>query len=463
VPDRLDVVVVGGGISGLAATHALVARGARVVLLEGSERFGGVIRTDLQGGFVLDAGADAILAAKPEGVALCREVGLGDRLLSTNADARTVYVLRRGELLPMPEGMALGVPTRARPFLQSPLFSWGAKLRMGLDLVLPARGTGADESIASFLRRRLGRESVELLGEPLLAGIHAGDPERLSIRATFPRLQEMEAQHGGLIRGMAAAPRPAPGASAFQSLPEGMEELVRAVVARIPASARATGACVDRVERSDGGFVVTAPGLSLGTRAIVLALPPRQAAPLLQPHAPAAAAELASMPSASTVVVLLGLRRAQVSHPLDGYGLLVPRSEGLRTTACSFLSTKLPGRAPDGHVLLRVFLGSIRDASLVALDDDALVALALREMAPLLGITGTPVLARVYRWSEATPQMELGHLEKMARVEEEVARVPGLVLTGSGLRVTGIPDCVKDGTRAAAAALAAISGESAAR
>jgi protoporphyrinogen/coproporphyrinogen III oxidase len=452
---RAEVVVVGGGISGLAAAFSLHSAGRDVLLLEASPRYGGVIRTDAVDGFVIEGGPDSILALKPEGLALCRTLGLGDRLVPTNPAARTIFVLHGGRLHPMPEGMMLAIPTRILPFLRSGLFSWPGKLRMGLDLVLPRGASGADESIASLLRRRFGEEAVERLGEPLMAGIHAGDPERLSMRATFPRFPELEARHRSLIRGMWSAARAAgpPAGSVFYSLAGGLGELVSALVARLPEERRRTSAAVTALTRRAGDLVLTmVDGTEISADAVVLAIPAHAAAPLLAPHSAEAAGLLAAVPFASSATVALGYRRADVAHPLDGYGLLVPRGEGLRCTACTFVSTKLPGRAPEGHVLLRAFLGGARDPEVLSLDDAALVALARREMGSVLGLSGAPVIERVYRWPRGTPQMEVGHLERMARLDDVLRAVPGVFVTGAGLRGTGLPDSIADGQRMAARA-----------
>lgn len=453
-----DVAIIGGGIAGLSAALALGKRGVAFVLLEEAGRFGGVIRSEREDGFVLEAGPDAILAQKPEGLALCRELGLGDRLVPTNPDQRAVYVLRRGRLHALPEGMALAVPTRIGPFLRSRLFSWPGKLRMGLDLVIPGRKDGGDESIASFLRRRFGEEAVERLGEPLLAGIHAGDPERLSIRATFPRFAELEERHGSLIRGMWAARPPSPPGtgpppSAFYSLPGGLAELAEALVARLPSSSLRPSAPVRWLERTGRGFVLGLDGVErVQARVVIVAVPARKAAPLIEPLLPEAGRVVAGIPFASSATVLLGYRREDVGHPLDGYGLVVPKTEGLRCSALSFVSTKFPGRAPEGYVLLRGFLGGTRDPRVLAEDDAALVGIVRREMGAVLDLRGSPVLARVFRWPAATPQMEVGHLDRIAAVDRQVETVPGLFLTGAGLRTTGIPDGIADGTRTASAA-----------
>jgi len=449
---RADVAVIGGGIAGLSAARALHERGVTFVLLEAAARWGGVIRTERAGGFLLEAGPDTMLAAKPDGAQLCRDLGLGDRIVPTDPRRATVFVVRRGRLHRLPEGMVLGIPTRMGPLLRSGLFSWRGKLRMALEPWLPARRGMDDESIAAFIARRLGREAVEVVGEPLLAGIHAGDAARLSLRATFPRLFEIGSRPESLVRGMRAAARAQgeAGAAGFVSLAGGLGEMVDALVAGLPASALMTQTAARALRRQADVFVLEAEGGPIAARAVILALPPPRAAPLVHALSAGAARILGAIRFASTATVLLGYRREDVAHPLDGYGLLVLHGEGLRTTALSFSSTKLPGRAPEGHVLLRGFVGGVHDPGVVALDDAALAGTVAREMRPLLGIAGEPVVSRVYRWPEATPQMEVGHLGRVAEVDRELALVPGLFLAGAGLRAIGIPDVIADATKAAA-------------
>jgi protoporphyrinogen/coproporphyrinogen III oxidase len=454
----LQAAIVGGGIAGLAAAHDLHRRGAGFALLEAGGHWGGVVRTERAEGFLLEGGPDALLAQKPEGLQLCRELGLEGRLVPTNPQHRTVFVLHRGRLHRLPEGMVLGIPTRLGALARTSLFGWPGRLRMAADLVIPRRRSTADESIASFFRRRLGAQALDRLGAPFLAGIHAGDAERLSIQATFPRLVEMERRHGSLIRGLAAA-RPGGGAAPpFFSLAGGLAEMVDALVARLPAGSLRTHARVREISREGDAYVVRVEGQDdLRAQKVVLAVPPPRAAPLVAPL-DADAANLLAIPFASSAVVCLGYRREDVRHALDGYGLIVPESEGLRTTACGFFSTKFPGRAPSGHVLLRGFLGGARDPGLLTLSDDELLQAFRREMGDVLGITGYPVLTRVYRWAEATPQLEVGHADRLAALERRLTGISGLFLTGAGLRGTGIPDTIADARRTAGRVLDALSG-----
>ncbi len=452
------IAIIGGGISGLSAAWTLHQRGIPYRLLEAGPSLGGVIRTEEKDGFVLEGGPDSILAQKPEGIGLCRELGLGDRLIPTNPELKAIYILHRRKLHPLPEGMMLAVPTRILPMARSGLFSWPGKLRMGLDLVRPAGPQNGDESIATFLRRRFGQEAVERLGEPLLAGIHAGDPERLSILATFPRFRELEAKYGSLVRGMLSAPRPkpkpgTPAPAAFYSLRGGLRELVDALVARLDTASIRTGAAVRSLARDGDGYTIGLDGGdTVSAPRVIVAAPGPKIAPALAGLLPEVSRTLAAVPFASSATVLLGYRRSDVAHSLDGYGMVVPRGEGLRTTALSFVSTKFAHRAPEGHVLLRGFLGGVRDGSVLDLTDEEMVQAVERDMTPILGLRGRPRVTRVFRWPSSTPQLEVGHLERMRAVENAVAAVPGLHLTGAGIWSTGIPDSVADATRVAVAA-----------
>jgi protoporphyrinogen/coproporphyrinogen III oxidase len=450
------VVIVGGGIGGLAAAHVLHQRGLPFVLLEASDRWGGVIRTEVASGFLLEAGPDAFIAQKPEAAALCRELGLEARMVPSNPSQRTVFVLRDARLQPMPEGMALGVPTRPRAFLRSRLVSWPGKLRMGAEPLLRRRRAQEDESVAAFFRRRLGGEALRALADPLLSAIHGGDPERMSMRAVLPRFAEIERRGSSVVLALWRAARRGPaGGPAFYSLGGGLSELVNALVTRLPDAARRLSVAARALRHEDGRFHVdTAAGAPVSARSVILALPPARSARVLATLDPEAAAGLEAIPVAHAITVHLGYRRGDVAHPLDGHGLLVPRSEGLRTAACSFVSTKFPNRAPGGHVLLRVALGGMRDPEAVRLDEAELIEVAHAEMAGPLGLRGRPVLARAYRWPGATPQMEVGHLGRVADLEARLSRRPGLFLTGGGLRGVGLPDVIGDARRAAEAAAA---------
>ena len=452
--EQVAVAVVGGGIAGLSAAYELNRRGVRFRLFEASDRVGGVILTEHIDGFVIDAGPDALLVSKPAAIELCQELGLGSRLQPT-LEPRTAYILRQGTLHPLPEASVLGIPTRLGPFATTRLFSTVGKLRFGLDLVLPGRlGPTEDESIASFFGRRFGQEAVRYLAEPLLATIHAGDVDRLSMRALFPRLLAAEQRGGSLIRAFRRLrARPSPDGM-FRSLPGGIGELATALTAALPADRIARGARVTAIA-GDGPFVIDAGSVATTATALILAVPAPAAAVLLEPRDAALAAGCRALPHASTATVALTYSRANIRHPLRGSGFVVPRVEpDVSIIAGTWVSSKWPGRAPAGKVLLRAFIGGARDPDALDRrpDDAALAALAHRDFAQLLGIQGPPEISRVYRWINRSPQHEVGHAHRLEAIDTHLRRWPGLFVTGSSFRSVGIPDCVQDGRRTARAA-----------
>ena len=447
------VVIVGAGIAGLSAAWELQARGVPARVIEAGARPGGVILTERRDGWIIDAGPDSLLVQKPAGVALCHELGLGGRLHPT-LTPRTAYVLRGGRLHPLLEGSALGFPVRVAPLAASSLFTWRGKLRMALEAAVPRRAGDADESLASFVGRRFGSEAVDYLAEPLLAGIHAGDVDRLSARALFPRLLEIERRHGSVIRGfraLRAAPSPQ---GAFVSLPGGTMELVEALAAALAPGTVLLSCRASELRRADG-FVVETPSGPLHARAVILAVPAHAAAGLLRSIDTTLSGLCGTIPYASTATVAFGYRRDQVGHPLNGSGFVVPRAERTPLLASTWVTSKWPGRAPDGHVLLRAFLGGGRDPHRLDRSDEELIDGARAALARVLHITGDPVFPpRLYRWTRGSPQFEVGHLERVAAIEARLASVPGLFVTGSGFRAIGIPDCIHDGRDTAAKAAA---------
>lgn len=453
-PDRPPVVVVGGGIAGLATAYELVRQGVPVRVAEAAPRAGGVILTEQVDGFLIDAGPDSIIAQKPAALELCRELGLGPRIQTTLLP-RTAFILRGRRLHPLPEASVMGIPTRVLPLATASLFSWPGKLRMGLDLVLPRRGNGCDpdESIGGFMRRRFGREAVDYLAEPLLAGIHSGDVDRLSMLKLFPRLVEAERKHRSLILAFRRM-RTGPSADGlFRSLPGGIGELVAAILATLPEGTLHTSRPAARIERSTPAvpgappFVVElADGARWPASAVVVSTPGHAASRLLDDVAPTVARHCREIPYVSSATVALGYRRADIAHPLEGSGFVVPKVERhVSIMAASFVSSKWPGRAPEGYVMLRAFLGGARNPALVERDDADLVDLAHRDLEGLLGIGARPVLARVYRWPSSNAQHEVGHLARLSAIERALVDTPGVFLASSAFRSTGITDCVADG------------------
>lgn len=445
-----QALIVGGGMAGLATAYELHRRGIDFVLLEAGARAGGVVLSEEIEGYTIDAGPDALLAQKADGIALCQELGLGDRLISTKLP-RTAYIQRDGRLHPLPASSVLGVPTRVGPFLRTSLFSWHGKIRMGAEIFVPPRRDGADESIGGFMTRRFGAEAAAYLAEPLLAGIHAGDVDRLSVRALFPRFVELEQTYGSLIRGFRAQPRGPSTGGPFRSLPGGLSELTRAIVAALPAASIRTGTPVERIAREATSElrVQTTTGALQGP-VVVLATPAYVTSRIVRDLDPRLAQLCDEIPYASTATVVLAFPRAAVQHRLDGSGFVVPRAEGSAVLAASWLSSKWAHRAPDDRVLMRAFVGGTRDPGATGRPDSALISASLAALRPLLGISGEPLLARVYRWERSGAQHNLGHLARVDAIERLLSSHPGLFVTGSAYRGVGIPDCVADGRRTGA-------------
>jgi oxygen-dependent protoporphyrinogen oxidase len=448
------VVIVGGGIAGLAAAWELFRRGVPFTLFERSGRAGGVILSEQVGEFTVDAGPDSLLVQKPEGIRLCEEVGLGPALVPT-LPPRLAYIQRAGRLHPLAASSVLGIPTEIGPFVTTRLFSWRAKLRMALEPLIPPRRDDVDESIGGFVTRRFGREAAMYLAEPLLAGIHAGDVDRLSIRALFPRFVDAERKHGSLIRAFRAERRPPSSTGAFRSLPGGLSELIRALTAQLPPDSMQLNTTIVRL--SGGGpaasiAIETSRGDAVSAGAVILATPAYATAPLLRELDAELAGLCSEIQYASTATVVLGFQRTDIAHPLNGSGFVVPRVEHQGILAGSWMSSKWPHRAPEGKALLRTFVGGARDPGALELSDAALVDRSVQALRPLIGLRGEPLLARVYRWERSTAQHDVGHLARVETIDRGLSRRPGLFLTGSGFRGIGIPDCIADGRATARAA-----------
>jgi oxygen-dependent protoporphyrinogen oxidase len=458
----MKLVVVGGGITGLAAAHRAVelarerSRELELTLVEARDRLGGTIATERTGGFLVESGPDSFLSEKPWALALCRRLGVEHRLLRTDDRFRKVFVWRAGRLHALPDGFQLLAPTKLGPFVRSSLFSWPGKLRMALDLIKP-RGTRDDESLGAFVRRRLGREALERVAQPLMAGIYTADPDDLSLTATMPRFSELERRERSIILALWRANRRAPqtgtsGArwSLFVTFQNGMEEMVTSIASRLPPGAVLLKQRVDGIERRGGRWcLVGGLGPALEADHVIVAVESYTASRLLRYVDPALATLLGEIPYASSATVSLGYRRADVPHPLDGFGIVVPQTERRSVFACTFSSVKYPGRAPEGHVLLRCFVGGALNEGILEWEDSALLDAARTELRQALGITAGPVLSRVARWTKAMPQYHVGHTGRVETIERCAAALPGLQLAGGAYRGVGIADCVRSGEVAA--------------
>jgi oxygen-dependent protoporphyrinogen oxidase len=507
------VAVVGGGITGLAAAHRLreLDPSLEVHVFEAGPRLGGVIQTRRIGDFLVECGPDNFITNVPWGVELCRRLELLDELLPTDAAHRRALVVRRGRLLPIPEGFTLMSPGKLWPVLTTRLLSPWGKVRLMCEYFIPRRRNRAEESLAAFARRRLGREVYQRLVEPLVAGIYTADPEQLSVQAALPRFAEMEQTHGSLIRAARREARRASSARGtaspesgaryglFVTLRDGMSRLVDALAARLGEASIHLRSAVQTIARDPQGRwqvpVVGAAGNRSPTLdprgasnpcgqsaelpqpatgpcsaeesqrpspasepatvqthvfdGVLLAVPAYWAAEQLRGLDPLLADGLAQIPYASSAVVSLGYARTQIAHRLDAFGVVVPHAEQRPMLAASFSSVKYPGRAPAGQVLIRVFLGGALNPQVLDGDDAQLQRIAHEELSALLGIAGDPLMACVCRWPRSMPQYHVGHLERLALIQQRLTQWPTLQLAGAAYEGVGIPACIHQGERAA--------------
>lgn len=456
----MRAVVVGGGIAGLAAARRLerTTPGVEVVLVERDGRLGGKIATERVGGFVVEEAPDSFLSRKARGVGLCEELGLSGELQGRRAEHERAFVRRGRELHLLPTGLTGMIPTNLEALEQSALLSPAGRERLAAEVAIPPAPPGGDESIASFVTRRLGREAYEAIVEPLMTGIYGGDGELLSLEATFPQLRALELEHGSLLRGLAAQPPRTDGRPAFVSLRGGMARLVDAVMVGFERVRVLKGRAVTRVTRDGASFRVELDdGSALEADGVVLAAPAFAAAELVADLDDELAALHAEIPYASSVVVTLAFEEGAIGNPLDGYGYVVPRLEGTEVLACTWTSQKWAGRAPAGAHLIRVYAGRYGARDLTRESDADLLALARGELS-LLGVDVESTLTRVQRLPLAMPQYTLGHPERLARIEAALQEHPGLALAGAAYHGVGIPDCIRSGEDAAEAAARSLAG-----
>lgn len=463
-PNNLHVAVIGGGISGLAAAHRLLELNpaVNVTVFEAGDRCGGVIETEHADGFQIELGPDSMLKTLPWGVGLCGRLGITEELDGTDTQQQQTWILRSVHLQPLPEGLAIMAPRRLWPTVRSPILSLRAKLRMACELMIRRRLDSNDESLAHFACRRFGRETFQRLIQPLVSGIYMADPEKLSIQAALPRFVEMEAKHGSLIRAARHSEREqkkheksgkssAADGGVFVAPRTGLGRLVSALVHRLPKDAIRLHTPISGLRRSsdDRWTLSMHDSSSEQFDAVVLATPSGVTARLLAGVNRKLAAELNSIAHSGCTVVTLGYNRSDVGHPLNGHGFVVPQVENRSIIACTFSSVKYHHRAPEGQVLLRVFLGGATCPQIMAFDDEQIMQTVATELNPLLGIRGQPTLTRITRWPDIMPQYHVGHLDRVTRIDAEVAELPGVELAGNSYRGVGIPHCIHSGEQAA--------------
>jgi protoporphyrinogen/coproporphyrinogen III oxidase len=459
------IVIIGGGISGLAAAHRILELNpaAAVTVLEASDRLGGIIQTEQRDGFLIERGPDAFVWEKPHAIAFAKRLGIESQLIETNEEDRRSFIVRDGRLRAVPKGFHLMAPSRMWPFITSDILSFAGKARMAAEFLLPRRNANGstDESLASFVRRRLGKEALARVAQPMVGGIYSADPETLSLRATLPRFLDMEQKHGSLIRALRQqGPEQKEGTSGarynlFMTFERGMQVLVDAL-SRINADLRVKTRA-QRLTFDQGWTITTDKDEQIKADAVCLAVPAYVAASLLEDTHEQLAQKLRHIKYASTATINFGYRRAAIKHPLNGFGFVVPFIEKRALIACSFSSVKFSRRAPDGHVLLRAFAGGALQPEIFALDEDDLRVRVETNLRELLGISEDPLFAEVAKWTRSMPQYEVGHLERVDEIEALVTQVPGLALAGNAYRGTGIPHCVRSGEDAAEALIKQLS------
>ena len=454
------IAIVGGGIAGLAAAFAIEKQrksGAEVeyTLFEASPRFGGVLATDHLDGCQIEAGPDSFLTEKPWASDFCHELGIGDQLVPSNDADRKTYIVVKGRLILIPDGLMFMVPTKMLPMVFSPLFSLSAKLQMAREWFHPPRKANADETVASFVERHYGPEMVDRLADPLLSGVYGGGANELSVRAALPRFAEMEAKYGSLGRGMLAARRKmaqtakAPARPLFTALTGGMQGMADAAVSQLTRSALRPSSPVQSVQPQSDGWLVSAGSASDRFDAVVIATPTQIAANLVHGANSGLASELLGVQYSSSITVNLGYDRKVRDSLPPGFGFLIPRSEGKRMMAATFVHNKFPHRAPPERALLRCFIGGSRNEKLLDASDDELLNIVSEDLGQIIGLTARPVFTRIYRWRRAMAQYDVGHLERLERIGTLLRQLPGLALAGNGYRGIGVPDSVRTGTEAA--------------
>jgi oxygen-dependent protoporphyrinogen oxidase len=464
-----QIAIIGGGISGLSAANFLTKAGHACTLIEKQERLGGVIRTEEVDGCLVEAGPDSFIAEKPWAMELIRELGLADEVIGSNDHLRRTYVLRRGRLVPLPDGVQFMVPTKIMPLVTTGLLILGAKEKMGLEWFRRPRGEQPDRTVAEFVTDHYGAEVNEYLAQPMLAGVYGGEPENLSVNSVLPRFVELEKRHGSLTKGvlesrLAAARKGGsnatgkPRSSLFLTLKGGMQQLTDALVNEVQQRLTLIRAAAESVERAGDGFAVRANGQQITADEVVIAAPAYEAARVIRNLEPKMAEPLAGIGYSSSITVALLYHRPPFDHPLNGFGILVPRAEGRPIAACTWVNTKFPFRAAENRALLRGFFAGAKADDAMARDDSEIAGVVHRELQALMGFRAEPATYRIHRWQRAMAQYEVGHQKRLGEIVSRLAGVRGLHLAGNGYTGIGIPDCIRRSREIAEAIAAGTAG-----
>ena len=459
----MRVAIIGGGISGLSAAFYLEqerAKGAPIeyTLFESSDRLGGVMFSDRIGDCVVEGGPDSFLTEKPWAAQLCGELGIAGDLIGSNDAQRITYIVVKGKLIPMPDGLMFMVPTKLIPTALTRLFSWGTKFKMLGELLHPPRPVGKDETVAQMVERHFGSEVVDRLADPLLSGVYGGDAASLSVRAVLPKFVEMEENYGSLCRAMLAGRRKMAAMKSakgytpkplFSSLKGGMQEMIDAIVARLNPQSIRTGTVVSALTRNGSGWELTTERGAERFDAVIFATPARVASIMLAGIDKQLSADLGGVQYSSSITVTLGYQRDELKMCPPGFGFLVPRSEGTRMLATTFVHTKFPFRAPDNKALVRCFLGGAKDQGVLKMNDEEITALVRKELKQITGLTADPWFVKVYRWDRAMAQYTPGHLERIERIGATLKQMGNLAIAGNFYKGIGVPDCIRTGKEAA--------------
>ena len=469
------IIIIGAGISGLSTAYFLKENAAEkgididLTVIEKSRYLGGNIRTEKSDKYLIEAGPDSFLSEKPWAMALCKRIGLTEELLPTNAEHQKTYIYSKKKLHPMPEGLILMVPTKVMPLAYSSLLSWPGKIRMGLEMFIPKRKSTHDESFAHFVKRRLGNEALVKIAEPFIAGVHGGDPEKMSIKASFPKFVQMEEEHGSLIKGMIkrmasfrkmmeskkdgdSAPKVR--TTMFMSLKGGMTVLVETLVSKLDGVHLRTETTATDIKQTDNGYKVLIEGESpMEADTVIVCAPAYSASTLLTNLSRPLHEKLLTIPYTSTSTVSMVFKRSQIKNSLDGFGFVVPKAEGKRIIGSTWSSIKWADRAPDDELLLRCFVGGALHEKLLEKSDDEIMDIVLEDLRSIMEIEGEPVMKKMFRYKKAMPQYTIGHEERIEGIEFELKSFENLYLTGSAYHGIGISDTVREAESTAKKAL----------
>jgi protoporphyrinogen/coproporphyrinogen III oxidase len=440
-----NVIIAGGGVSGLATAYYLGKLGLASTLIEKSNRLGGLVKTDLIRGCRLEAGPDSYLAAKFSVTEIAGELDdLSSQIIGSNDAARRIFVVRGGKLVPMPAGMVMMVPGLWMPLLRSELLGAKSKLRFLAEVFARPRTRAEEVSVGELVQDHFGNEVLEYVAEPLLAGVYGGDSVNLSADSVLPRFAAYERAYGSLIRAIRRERRGnSQQPSLFLSFQDGMQTFTDALARAIASSTKVVHAEVNRVERSESSWHVKVGDEWLSSGRVVLACPAHACTRLLENSAPALAGELAGIPCSSAILVTLVYERSKFRHPLNGFGFLVPRPERRVVAAATWVNTKFPSRIPLDLSALRAFIVGEDTVNLLGAPNEDLVRIVRAEYQRLMGIEVEPLFSTVYSWPQSMPQYVLGHKRRQQRINQALQECPGLYIVNNAVDGVGIPDCVR--------------------